>query len=1009
MKNRLLLPLLASLVLLSGSAWAQQLQTGTIRGTVTEENGTPLPGVGVKAVGPKLIGQVTDVTNEAGAFRLPALPPGTYTVTFELAQFQPVKRDDVIVNVGMTVTINIQMKQSTLNEQVTVVGASPVVDIQNTKIVTQIDTNMMMNLPVARSLTNLINMTPGTIGSVTHGGTGISASYEVDGVNVNDPSMNGRAVTVEYDAMEEVEIMTGGLPAQVGNTGGSFVNVVTKSGGNTFSGMIQGYYNAEKLNEILFTDEQIKALGVGKPSFAIYNIQASGILGGPIIKDKLWFFLDGGLTRNKSLATFLPTTILGKAYDQYTPYNTNYQGFGKVTAQVTKNLRAFVMVNYSRPYSPYSGSGTYTTWEATQYRLDNNWAFTANASWILSPNTFLDFRAGMSDTYWNILSQPGTENNYAFSDAYTGYSWGNTGRFDEPVWRNTTQGSIRLTHFQDNFLGGDHEIKAGVEVQTGVDEWTWWRNNPIAWSYYNGNPYRYRAQYNLSGPHPTYGDGRLSIFVCGPEDSPNSVNGTEIRFGAFIQDSWTIKNRLTLNFGVRFDTYNGFLPESTKAVSAGVAPSVGQELFVPQFGFNPYGAMTIPEWKDVMGWSPFSPRFGATYDLFGDGKTALKVAFSRYSEAMPVMYFQTVHPLRPVSYSFYWWDLNNDGQPSAATVDKYVLTGGSPAQMLESYYKTRIDPNIKAPMYNEYVASVNHELFRNFNVGLQFIYHEKKDTVNAILYDTATGRYWNTYEKASDWWIPFTTTVPAAGSFPAQTVTMYFMSNNAPWATQMTAFANVPEAKRNYKALEFTFNKRYADGWQLGGSVVWSQTKGNNTDDYGSVWGYSGAYSNANWFVNRHGLIGSDRPLVIKLYGSFRLPFRFVTSFYATYFSGSPWQRSVTVYPPSGWMAANNARPDAYGVNLEPSGTRRNPSTANVDFRLEKEFKLWSLGTLGIFVDVFNLLGNTFVTVSMNPGGTWYPTDAVVATGTYTVASNFGKVTNVSGVRTYRISGRFSF
>ncbi|MBM3311108.1 MAG: hypothetical protein FJY80_06345, partial [Candidatus Aminicenantes bacterium] len=300
MKKRSLLALFAALVLVSGLAWAQQLQTGTIRGTVTEENGTPLPGVTVTAKGPKLIGQVTDITNEAGAFRLPALPPGTYTVTFELSQFQPVKRDDVIVNVGMTVTINIQMKQSTLNEQVTVVGASPVVDIQNTKIVTQIDTNMMMNLPIARSLTNLINMTPGTIGGVTHGGTGISASYEVDGVNVNDPSMNGRAVTVEYDAMEEVEIMTGGLPAQVGNTGGSFVNVVTKSGGNTFSGMIQGYYNAEKLNEILFSNEQITALGVGKPSFAIYNIQASGILGGPIIKDKLWFFLDGGLTRNKS-------------------------------------------------------------------------------------------------------------------------------------------------------------------------------------------------------------------------------------------------------------------------------------------------------------------------------------------------------------------------------------------------------------------------------------------------------------------------------------------------------------------------------------------------------------------------------------------------------------------------------------------------------------------------------------------------------------------------------------
>jgi hypothetical protein len=1009
MKKTVVFALLAVSVLLSGLASAQQLQTGTIRGTVTEENGPPLPGVNVTAKGPKLIGQVTDVTNEAGLFRLPAIPPGTYTVTFELSGFQPVKRENVVVNVGMTVTLNIQMKQSTLLEEITVTAASPVVDIQNTKIVTQIDANMMMNLPMARSLTNLINMTPGTISSVTHGGTGISASYEVDGINVNDPSMNGRFVTVEYDAMEEVEIITGGLPAQVGNTGGSFVNVVTKSGGNTFDGVIQGYYNAEKLNEILFSDEQIKALGVGKPTFAIYNIQASGILGGPIIKDKLWFFLDAGLTRNKSLASFLPTTILGKEYTQYTPYNTNYQGFGKVTAQVAKNLRAFVMVNYSRPYTPYSGGGTYVTWEATQKRLDNNWAFTANASWILSPNTFIDFRAAMADIYWDIRSQPGTENNYAYSDGYTGYSWGNTGRMDEPVWRNTKQASIRLTHFQDSFLGGDHEIKAGVEVQTGVDEWTWWRNNPISWSYYNGSPWYYRGLYGLSGPHPTYGDGRLYIYVCGPEDSPNAVNGTEIRLGAFVQDSWTIRKRLTLNFGVRFDTYNGYMPESHKAVSAGIAPSIGRDLYEsdPLVAFNPFGEITIPEWKDVMGWSPISPRFGATYDLFGDGRTAVKVAFSRYSEAMPVMYFQTVHPLRPVSYSFYWTDLNNNGVPDASGVDKYVAYGGSPLQMLESYYKQRIQPGIKAPMYNEYVASINHELFRNFNLGLQYIYHEKRDTVSAILYDSVSGRFWNTYENAPEWWIPFTTTVPAAGSFPAQTVTMYFMSNNAP--AQITCFANVPEAKRNYKALELSFNKRYADGWQLGGSVVWSRTKGNNTDDYGSVWGYSGAYSSANWFVNRYGLIGSDRPLVIKLYGTFRLPFNFITSFYWTYFSGSPWQRTVTVYPPSGWMAANNAQGLSYGVNLEPSGTRRNPSTSNLDFRLEKEFRLGSLGRLGLFVEVFNLLGNTYVSVSMNPGGTWRPTDANVATGTYTVSSTFGKVTSVSGVRTYRISGRFSF
>lgn len=938
---------------------------------------------------------------------MPALPPGTYELVFELSQFQTVKKVGIVLNVGATVTINVEMKPSTISEEVVVQVDSSVIDIQNTKIVTRIDSDIMRNLPMNRNLTNIINMAPGTVNSVIHGGTQISTTYEVDGVNVNDPAMNGRAVTVEFDAMEEIEIMTGGLPAQVGGTGGAFVNVVTKSGGNEFKGMVQGYYNSKSLNQILFSDEQIKALGVGKPSFPIYSLQSSAMLGGPIIKDKLWFFFDGSYTGSKNMASFLPATIQGVAYDQYTPRNWNFAGFAKLTGEITRNLRAIFMVNYSHPYTPDSGSGTYVTADATQKRADDNLAFTLNATWIASSNTYIDFRIGLNNMQWNILQQPGTENNYSYYDGYTYYYWGTTSRFSEPVWRQTTQASVRASHFQDNFLGGDHEIKAGVEYQRGLDEWTWWKNNPINWYFYNGNPYYYRELYELSNPHPTYGDGRLYIYVCGPEESPNKVNGTADRFGVFIQDSWTIKKRLNINLGLRFDYYNGFLPESTKAVTPGIAPSIGEALFVPTFGFNPFGELTIPEWDNVMSWKTLSPRIGFSYDLLGDGKTVMKAAYSHYAESLPVMYFQTVHPLRPVSYGFYWWDNNANQVPDEYGVDTYVHFGSSPAARLESYYKQRIQPGIKAPFYHEIAVSINREIFKDFSAGLQYIYKTKKNTVNAILYDPNTDRFWNTYEKAPDWWIPFTTTIPAVGNFPAQEVSLYFMSADAP--PQITCFANVPEAKRFYQAVELTFNKRYSHGWQLGGSVVWSQTKGNNTDDYGSVWGYSGAYANPNWFVNRYGYIGSDRPLVIKLYGTFRVWAGFVASFYGNYYSGAPWQRTVTIYPPSDWAAANNALGLAYTVNVEPSGTRRYPATTNVDFRLEKEIQLSKVGKLGFFVDVFNLFGNTYVNISMNPGGTWRPTDNNATTGTYTVSSSYGKVTSVSGVRTYRLSARLSF
>ena len=682
----------------------------------------------------------------------------------------------------------------------------------------------------------------------------------------------------------------------------------------------------------------------------------------------------------------------------------------KVTGQITEKLRAFVMVNYSNPYSPYSGGGTYVTAEATQKRTDYNLAFTANASWILSPNTFLDFRAGMSNTQWDIFLQPGAEDNYAFYDGYTYYNWGSSGRFDEPVWRNTTQGSIRLTHFQDSFLGGDHEFKAGVEVQTGLDEWTWWRNNPIAWNWYNGNPYYYRAQYGLSGPHPTYGDAPLSIYVCGPASSPNVVNGTELRFGAYIQDSWTLFKRLTLNIGLRYDSYNGFMPESKKAASNGIAPSIGRDLYEGLYGFNPYGAMTIPRWDDVMGWSPLSPRLGLSYDVFGNGKTAFKAAYSSYAEAMPVMYFQTVHPLRPVSYSFYWTDLNQNGVPDESGTDKYVAYGGSPLQMLESYYKQRIQPGIKAPRYNEVIFSLNHELVRDFNVGLQYIWRNKVNTVSAVLYDSATDTYWNTYENAPQWWIPFTTTVPAAGSYPAQTVTMYFMSANAP---------GPDHGLRQHPRRQARLPGRRADLQQAHVRRLAARRVGRLLLDQGQQLrrlrqrlGILRRLHQSQLVrqpLRPDGLGPSARDQALRhVHPPLEDSSRRSTTPISTARRTSGASRS---YPPSAWMAANNALGNSYGVNLEPSGTRRNYSTDNMDFRLEKEFGLGKIGKLGVFIDVFNLLGAQYVTVGMNPGGTWRPTDRQRDGhgGTYTVGSTFGKVTGISGVRNYRISARFSF
>lgn len=999
------------LVLLLASIVQAQIdrQTGVISGVVTDNEGNPLPGVNVYAFGPALIGRISDITNVNGAYRLPALPPGTYTVVAELQGFKTVKRENVIVHLGMVVKINIEMEPSALQEEVTVTAASPTVDVQSNKVSNVLSSELLQKLPFGRSLTAIINAQPGAVSGIIHGGTGISNAYEIDGINVNDPTMNGMLVSLHYDTMEEVEVSTGGLPAQVGNSSGNFINVITKSGGNNFDGQVQAYYTGEKLARSLLTEEQLKSLGLGKPTPPLWSIDSAFTLGGPIIRDKLWFFSTVGYLGNERRSSFVPTTILGKFYDQVAQITNNYRAFLKLTTQLTKNIRFFTMFDFYFNDSPPSQGTTTTLEAATERPRDIRYTLTGNLSWIIDPNTILDLRGGFVDYTFPVVAYNQGPDRTQYVDSYTGYTWGAAIFLQEDWGRWTRQVSARLTRFQDNFLGGDHEILMGIEYQFNRDLHGYKRGaNPMIWYYYNGNPYYYRGYYGLTGPHPTLGDGRLAFYYEAGDEFFRHY-GEEERIGAFIQDSWTIKNRLTINFGVRYDGYRGYLPGGTKPPSWELPRKLGELILVPIYGFNPYDTLTWEGSDEVIGWHPITPRIGLSYDIFGDGKTAIKVSYGRYAEAMPIMYFHAPHPLNAGTFTFNWWDLNGNGKPDLPPIDAYGYQSGSAEQMKSEYFKSRFPRKVTAPYYNEFVVGINHELFKDFKVTLQYFYRNKKNPVDDVLYDPATDQFWYTYENSpAGWWVPFKTIIPAYGPCPATEVTVYFMSKSAPYNRQFTAFVNVPEAKRSYNALELTFDKRWSHGWSLGGSIVYSRVLGDNDDAYGSVWGYSGAYNNPNWFINRYGRSGSDRPLVIKLYGAFNLPFGFMGSFYYTHYDGAPWQRTVSVTPPTNWANANNVYIQSFTINVEPQGSRRGPGSDNLDIRLEKEFDL-KIGKLGLAVDIFNFMGNVYYNLTYNPGGTWRPADINTDQGTFTPSSWYGRVSSVSATREFRLHLRFKF
>jgi hypothetical protein len=400
-----------------------------------------------------------------------------------------------------------------------------------------------------------------------------------------------------------------------------------------------------------------------------------------------------------------------------------------------------------------------------------------------------------------------------------------------------------------------------------------------------------------------------------------------------------------------------WVPGYTKgAASDPLALAIGATYFVPKFGFNPYDKAKYDTLQNVFPYGvPISPHIGLTYDLVGNGKTALKASYVRQQDAIVVSSFSPMD-VWP-SFAFNWWDLNNNGKLDSPPIDKYVPWGTSPTEMLT--YKELMGDDVKSPYYNEITASIKHELVNDFSVGAAYVYKSAKKLFGAALYDLPSQKFWYSGDQAPQWWIPFTTKVPAYKNYPEQEVTMYFLSNNAP--AQTTKTANLDKAKHDYSGVEFSFDKRMSNGWQLYGSVTLSKTTGNTE---GSAQGpiYSTDFQNPNSLVNKEGgRTANDRPLYIKLYGTFNLPLKFVASFSYLYASGAPFGRNVRVYPPAGWAAANNVnRIYSYTVLTEKPGTNRYQAQSQMDFRLEKQFVLGKYGKFGVFLDVFNLLGTSF-------------------------------------------------
>lgn len=593
--------ILLSLSLIS-FGFAQSRETGAIEGTVKDDQGNPLPGVTVSVSSPSLMGVRTFITDAEGKFRFPALPPGDYTVKAELQGFTTVIRENIRLTTTVRLTVDLVMKPATLAEEVTVLAKAPTVDVKSTETASVTLANeILRNIPYSQFTTHIVNLAPAVTANVAYGAsqnTGIA--YSVDGVNVADPEAGSAWVFLDHNIIEEAKIMGVGLPAEYGNFTGVIFNLVTKSGGNNLAGHIEAVFQGEKNdwpkgfwqqdNNKAYTDDFPE---LTSPRYRL--IDANAHLGGPIKRDKYWYYVGTQFQQFADWATGFPEP---RQYNQP-------RLFTKLTSQLDPTLNIVFSLEVDTYDGKNRGASATTAPDAVVNQKSPEIVGNFSLTKILSPKTFFDVKAAYFWGYYYLDPEAGKDKAMYFS-LDENFRYSSSGYFFYAD-RTRFQANASLTHYAEDFIKGDHDFKFGVEIERSTVRNRYGYTGPNHMNYFGyGNPTKGWEHY-LAYQYEGY-----------------DTNTRYTRFEAFAQDSWSVTPRLNISAGVRFSQNWGTIRNVEGIV---------------------YNTRRV------------APRIGFTLDVFGDKTTVLKGHYGQFTEGMFSSYHDRLNPASAYSdYIGYYWD-----------------------------------------------------------------------------------------------------------------------------------------------------------------------------------------------------------------------------------------------------------------------------------------------------------------------------------------------------------------
>jgi Carboxypeptidase regulatory-like domain/TonB dependent receptor-like, beta-barrel len=877
---------------------AQVSVTGKITGVVADPSGAGVPGVPVTVKSAALLAQRSTQTQSDGSYLFDLLPPGTYELTVAAPGFRSFRETGIIITAGFTATVNPKLVVGELAQTVSV-ESEPVVDLQNVQTSTTFDSTLLQDIPSGRDPWSTVAQMPGVAPSTfdvagnnsyqqssmqIHGSTPAEQIYSFNGLDLNWPGSTGGYTQfyTNHDSFDEFQVVADNAPASI-PIGGVYMNMVTKSGSNQLHGMAAIYYLTAGMEAgVNFPTFNGKPVTSGNPFDMTRDTSAS--LGGPLIKDKLWLF--GSYRRYDLRQRILSVT------------NQDGSPVVDVNHQTNTDLRADYQINSKNKFSfiwLYNEQNRF-------FRRDTTYSFVSTqASWLqiepayileglyttqLTNNFLLDFRVGYNKIVFPLSYQPGVTT-ADFNRQDVGLST-ETGAapyaFANPAWVLQYSGGAS---WYKGSLAGTHNFKFGFESGKAYNSYIYKVNQGINALYNNGVPFEVTA-YNT------------------PTTQKNYFNDSSF----YAQDTWTLKRRLTLDLGLRFDHFATYYPQQTTASS----------VTFPQL----FPVTTYPASGDLVDWNNVSPRIGVAFDLTGKGDSVLRFSYGRYYKMEGTGLAETANPLTLASQTFNWTDLNGDGIPQ-----QNEWLNGTPPVAATGGSSTHINSKMSRPYSEQLSVGFQKQIWRDLSVTATYYYRTKKDLIGIE----------NTAVSQSDY-VPITSIngSPIMNGVTGQPLTLYSFAPTDP--SKFGAFnnvvTNIPKLDDNsYHGVEFTAVKRLSHRWQIlsGFTIqrqkgVYSRTGGAGDD------AFLDNFTDPNLDINRNNnYLNMDATYIFKVDSTYELPWKLNTSVNFQHYTGYPIQPTQTFGVPDG-----QGVPVSELVILQPAGIQRLPSVNLLNLRLARDF-----------------------------------------------------------------------